>query len=269
MASYRIPAIDQFTFTKPEEWPRWIRRFERFRQASDLTSKSQETQISTLVYSMGDKAEDILQSFALTGEDAKKYDTVKAKFESHFVKTRNTIYERARSNRRKQEDSESADEFITDLYRLSEYCEYGTLHDELIRDRIVVGIRDDKLSEKLQLDAKLTLESAIAEVRQSELVKKQQAIVRGDTAVDGVKSNRRPRGGPRSNYKPAGTLPKLRTCTRCGKSPPHGKPQCPAREATCQHATKKDTTNTAAKPKGVSSRWWYKMIVVMKHSWEP
>ena len=118
MASYRIPAIDQFTFIKPEEWPRWIRRFERFRQASDLTSKSQETQISTLVYSMGDKAEDILQLFALTGEDVKKYDMVKAKFEAHFVKRRNTIYERARFNRRKQEDSESADEFIKDLYRL-------------------------------------------------------------------------------------------------------------------------------------------------------
>ena len=85
MASYRIPAIENFTFAKPEEWPQWIRRFERFRQASDLTSKSQEVQISTLVYSMGDKAEDILQSFALTGEDAKKYDTVKAKFEAYFV----------------------------------------------------------------------------------------------------------------------------------------------------------------------------------------
>ena len=99
-----------------------------------------------------------------------------------------------------------------------------------------MGIRDNK---KLQLDAKLTLESAIAEVRQSELVKKQQAIVRGDSAVDGVKSNRRPRGVPRSKCKPAGTLPKPRTCTRCGKSPPHGKPQCLAREATCHACHKK------------------------------
>ena len=118
MASYRIPAIDNFSFAKPEEWPRWIRRFERFRQASDLTSKSQEVQISTLVYSMGDKAEDILQLFALTGEDAKDYDKVKSKFKDYFVKRRNTIYKRTRFNRRQQEDSETVDEFITDLYRL-------------------------------------------------------------------------------------------------------------------------------------------------------
>lgn len=56
---------------------------------------------------------------------------------------------RARFNRRKQENNETVDEFITDLYHLAENCEYGALQDELIRDRIVVGIRDSKLSEKL------------------------------------------------------------------------------------------------------------------------
>ena len=68
---------------------------------------------------MGDKADDILQSFNLSEEDAKKYKTVKEKFEKHFVKRRNTIYERAKFNQRKQEEKEPADEFITDLYTLS------------------------------------------------------------------------------------------------------------------------------------------------------
>jgi hypothetical protein len=101
-ASYRIPAVEKFDFAKPEEWPRWIRRFERFRQASDLATKSEEAQISTLVYSMGDKAEDILTSFNLKDDELKVYATVKGKFENYFVKRRNTIYERARFNRRSQ-----------------------------------------------------------------------------------------------------------------------------------------------------------------------
>ena len=41
-----------------EEWPRWIRRFERFRQASGLATKTEENQVNTLVYSMGEKADD-------------------------------------------------------------------------------------------------------------------------------------------------------------------------------------------------------------------
>ena len=122
------------------------------------------------------------------------------------------------------------------------------MHDELVRDWIVVGIKDAKLSEKLQLNSKLTLETAIAEVRQSEQVKKQQAVVRGEdtAAVEAVRSGSRPRQKPRSKF--AGATSKPQTCTRCGKAPPHGKPQCPAREATCR-ACYKDTTGGVVEPK--------------------
>ena len=149
MASYQIPAVQPLNFGKPEEWPRWIKHFERFRQASELATKSEERQVNTLVYSMGDKAEGILHSFNLTADDAKSYATVKEKFEAHFVKRRNTIFERAKFNKRRQEEAETVDDFITDVYALAEHCGYGDLHDEMVRDRIVVGIRDSRLSEKL------------------------------------------------------------------------------------------------------------------------
>ena len=44
---------DPLTFTKPEEWPKWIRWFEHFRIASGLFEKSEETQVNTFIYSMG------------------------------------------------------------------------------------------------------------------------------------------------------------------------------------------------------------------------
>ena len=126
-----------------------------------------------------------------------------------------------------------------DLYRLSENCEYGNLHEEFIRNKIIVGIKDADLSKKLHLNLKLTLETAIADARQSEQAKKQQAVVRGSstTTVEAVKSGHRPRHAPRSRLP--GVTPRPQTCTRCGKSPPHGKPQCPAREATCHACHKK------------------------------
>ena len=169
MASYQLAAIEPFNFGRPAEWSKWIRRFERFREATGLSSKNQQSQISTLVYSMGDKAEDLLRSFKLTEEQAKKYDTVKSKFESHFVKTRNVIFERARFNNRKQE-GESADDFITDLFSLAEHCSYGTLHDEMVRDRIVVGIHDKGLSERMQMLDDLDLAKAVSLARQTETV---------------------------------------------------------------------------------------------------
>ena len=50
------------------------------------------------------------------------------------------VYERAMFNLHRQQDGERAMDFITDLFKLSEHFEYGSLRNELIRDRIVVGI---------------------------------------------------------------------------------------------------------------------------------
>lgn len=80
-------------------------------------------------------------SFELSAEEAKKYDTVKIKFEDKFTLKRNVIFERAKFNSRVQEQSETVDSFITDLYKLAQYCEFQLLKDELIKDRIVVGLR--------------------------------------------------------------------------------------------------------------------------------
>ena len=49
--------------------------------------------------------------------------------------------------------------------------------NELIRDRIVVGLGDAKLFEKLQLDKHLTQEKAILTVRQAEQVGQQQVVL--------------------------------------------------------------------------------------------
>ena len=102
---------------------------------------------------MGEEADDILYSFGLTEDERKSCTTVPTKFEAHFVKRRNPIYERAKFNMRRQEEGESVDSFITSLYRLAEHCNYRELHNEMIRDRIVVGLRDAVLSERLQTDS--------------------------------------------------------------------------------------------------------------------
>ena len=43
---------------------------------------------------------------------------------SYFKVRKNVIFERARLNRRNQLKGESAEHYITDLYRLAETCEY-------------------------------------------------------------------------------------------------------------------------------------------------
>ena len=79
---------------------------------------------------------------------------------------------------RSQLASESAEAFMTAIHSLAENCEFGGLKEDLI----VVGLRDHRLSEKLQLDPELTLQKAMTQARQNESVKAQQEVIRsGDT----------------------------------------------------------------------------------------
>ncbi|XP_072769851.1 uncharacterized protein [Nerophis lumbriciformis] len=133
------------------------------------------------MYFMGEDAEDILDASPLTLDQKQNYAAVIKSFSDYFVGRHNVIFERAQFNVRKQEPGESADSFITSIHKLAEHCNFGVLREELIRDRIVVGIRNIALSEKLQIDADLTLQKAVSQVKQSEVVKQQQAVMRGES----------------------------------------------------------------------------------------
>ena len=78
---------------------------------------------------------------------------------------------------RVQLPNEPAD-FILALHCLVEHCNFRALKEEMIRDRLVVGLADVALSERLQMDPDLTLQRAVEKARNSELVKKQQGTIR-------------------------------------------------------------------------------------------
>ena len=177
MATYQIALSEKFIFSQQDEWPNWIRIFERFWVASGPKVKSEETRVNTLVYSMGTEVDVILYSFGLTDTQKKEYATVVSSFEGCFVKKQNVIYERAKFNQRKQREGKSVDTFMTALHNLAEHCMYGELREEMICDRIVVGLLDVALSEKPQLDPDLTLEKAMTSACQREMVRKQQPVL--------------------------------------------------------------------------------------------
>ncbi|UYV79920.1 hypothetical protein LAZ67_18001091 [Cordylochernes scorpioides] len=171
----QIQPPETFDFSTPNEWPKWRKRFERYLVVSGMKKKEEADKIDLFMYLMGDRADDIFRTFKFEKEEeATKIDSVLKAFDSHFCVRKNIIYERAKFNSRIQEDREPVDEFITSLYKLADSCEFEGLHEQLIRDRIVVGVRDKALSERMQLDSELTLEKAVKMVRQQEAVRQQQ-----------------------------------------------------------------------------------------------
>ena len=133
-------------------------------------------------------------------------------------------------------------EFITDLHKLAEHCDFQGLKDELIRDRIVVGIKDRRLSERLQLDVKLTLKTATQQVKQTELVKSQQRVVHGanepikiDRVVKANVTQKRKQNTARAPQQRNNTQ---KTCSRC-LGDFHPQKECPAKASVCHNCKKK------------------------------
>ena len=250
----RLQPPEPFDFTKPDNWMKWKRRFEQFRDASGLSSAAETRQVSTLLYTMGENADNVLTSTDISEENRKRYNSVIAKFDAFFKVRRNVIFERAKFNRRNQLPGELVEQYITELYALVETCEYGDLTDDILRDRIVVGIKNAAVSKRLQLDPDLSLEKAKRLVRQDEAVNDQQRLLKGDTSlpealmVNGVAGKQR--NSQRShNYATAGrTTPRTprgpfqdrkQICSRCGHNKHVGKEKCPAASATCHKCNKK------------------------------
>lgn len=165
---------------------------------------------------------------------------------------KNIVYECTRFNMCKQEANETVDAFVTALFALAEHCNYGTLHDELIRDRIVVGLADTRLSERMQMEKDLDLDKAINMARQSEEIKKQQTLLRSDASgVKQVDQNSEDRVFKGRHQKEKPKLTKTKSyrdkhkinnkssqCNKCGGTP-HPRHECAANEAKCHSCGKK------------------------------
>lgn len=128
------------------------------------------------------------------------------------------------------------------MYNLVDSRNYGALKGEMIRDRLVVGIRDSYLlSESLQLDANLTLKKAKTLIRQKEVVHEEQGILKGDSKSNPITLNAMkvahkavppvqiPDNKP---TKPTAEKQTHKHCGRCGRGS-HKQEQCPAKDTTC------------------------------------
>ena len=61
---------------------------------------------------------------------------------------------------RAQESGEAIDQYVTALRKMSGTCEFSTLKNSVIKDRIVLGISDAKTRERLLRISDLTLKKA-------------------------------------------------------------------------------------------------------------
>ena len=93
-ANVHFQPPESFNFWKPDEWSCWWKHLKQFCIASGLAEEAEDRQVNTLLYCLGNDAEDILCSTNISEEDRKKYGKVLGNFDQFFHVWKNVIIER-------------------------------------------------------------------------------------------------------------------------------------------------------------------------------
>ena len=117
--------------------------------ATKLDQKDKKIVAVTLLSIMGKECLHVCRNLPMTEEERQDANVILTKLDEYFVPKRNTIYERFVFNCHSQKPGESFDQFLTELRKFAATCQFGTFEDEMLRDRIVTGLRDHEHRERL------------------------------------------------------------------------------------------------------------------------
>ena len=203
-----------------EQWEQWSQEMKLYLSLA-MAEDDEKNKCSAFLYIIGRKGREIYNTWTLDPTtELDKIDVLFEKFKAYCEPKKNIIIERYKFNTRAQNDSETLDEYLTDLSKLAKRCEYGALETELIRDRLVCGIQKQVVKERLLREATLTLDLAISICRADEESQKNVSLMKQEE-VNAVSKRK-------ENNKHFETE---HDCGRCGKK--HPPRQCPAFKKEC------------------------------------
>ncbi|XP_072380022.1 uncharacterized protein [Diabrotica undecimpunctata] len=199
-----------------ENWRKFSQKFDLFMIATDLTSKPESKKLAVFLSLVGDEALELYNTFTFDENEDRTVTCVKKKFEEYCSPKKNVIFERFKFNSISQQEGQPFDSFVTELRKAIKTTEYSQ-QDQMIRDRIVMGIHNKATQEKLLRESELTLMKAVDICRAIEISKDQSKMLQNESLINAVQ-----RREPRCD----------RVCTRCGYNHLRDN-RCPAWGKTC------------------------------------
>ena len=155
-----------------ENWRFFKQKFQLYLQATKADKEETAYKTSILLSCIGDRALKIYNNFTYIKPEGKMvYETVIQKFEEYFNPEKNVTFERHVFFLRNQKIGEKIDAYVNELRDLSATCEFGELTDSLIKDKLVLGIADIQVKDRLLRTKDLTLTKALEVCRSAERTK--------------------------------------------------------------------------------------------------
>ena len=156
MATHGV--LDSFE-PKKEDWESYTERLEQYFVANDVQAAAKQRAI--LLSVCGAQTYQLIRNLVAPRKPTDcDFRELVDMVQAHHRPKLSVIVQRFTFNTRVQKEGETIADFVAELRRLTEHCDFGATLNDMLRDRIVCGIRDASLQRRLLAEPELTFKKA-------------------------------------------------------------------------------------------------------------
>ena len=183
------------------DWQSYVERLQQYFVANDV--KNADKQRAILLSSVGGQTYQLIRNLLAPDKPTSKTFTelVEAVMQHHQPKP-SVIVQRFNFHSRSRHSGENVSTFVAQLSKLSEHCNFGDTLNDMLHDRLVCGISDQRMKRRLLSEPELTFAKALKLIQAAKAAERQAQELEKATpsaGVHAVSSGDRSKRGGRSS----------------------------------------------------------------------
>ena len=213
-----------------EDWSSYSERLEEYFKANDVEAGVKQRAI--LLSNCGPQTYQLVKNLLAPNKPMDHtFSEIVTALRNHWQPKPSQIVQRFNFHSRMQKAGESIAEYVAELRRLSGNCGFGSAEqlDDMLRDRLVCGVRDARIQQRLLAEAELKFKKAFDLAQAMETAEQNVKELQGKTekTVHRVKEIEK-----FSKTESKTQTISEGTCYQCGGK--HKQTDCRFKEATCR-----------------------------------
>lgn len=227
-----------------EDFSFYRRQLESYFEIAEI---KEDKKVQLLLYTLGKDGQTIYDGLP---DPKQTYKESTDRFEDYYSGRSSVLLRRKEFYETRQATQESITEFACRLRRMAQRCDFGGSMETMLRDILVIGVKDNALGEKLLGEdaTKLTFDTAVRQAEAFERARSERRNVSSAAQCQAVIAQAPPGGRyhssasrpPQASSKPLTTQRGTPYCYRCGTQEHNASyPRCPATTAICHQCGKK------------------------------